>query len=159
MPSSSASPAGEGPKVVHMDCSSTDLALILRLVDKLDCGSPSWTSLAQALKTGERYQFRHIAGLVRHRASHCVCGENAIAIYQFAGLNDYPDLAKLAVASFHRSSVSHMDHNDIPLSVCDNVPGKYGAALILAMVKHQHSSGLEEKVRWERISGAFNVLK
>lgn len=158
MPSPTDIPAGDGAIVVNLDCDSDDLALMLDLIDKFDCGNPTWTQLAGVLKVGERYHFKHMPDLVRLRASHCITGSTAVDIFRFAGSNGFHDLARLAIASFWKDqNLIIKDFDNIPGFVCDDVPGRYGAALIVAVAEHPRMKGLTPQVRWERISASFNV--
>ena len=158
MPTPEDSPAGESHSLINLDCDANDLALVLNLIDKSNCGNPQWAQLQIALEIGERYQFKHLPDLVRLRASHCITGSTAVDIFQFAGLNGFHDLARLAIASFWKNS--HLivkDYDTIPQYVCDNIPGRYGAALIVAVAKHPRVKGCDPQDRWERIGGSFNV--
>jgi hypothetical protein len=160
MPSALASPADEGSKAVHMDCASSDLALILKLIDKAHCGYPNWDQLARIITPGERYQFKHMPDLVRLPASHCLSynASAAVSIFQFAGSNGFRDLARLAIASFWK--ITHLinrEYDEIPDYVCDGIPGRYGAALIVAVADHPRVKGLVPQARWERISASFIV--
>jgi hypothetical protein len=79
-------------------------------------------------------------------------------IFQFAGSNGLRDLARLAIASFWK--IPHLinrEYDDMPDYVCENIPGKYGAALIVAVADHPRVKGLTPQVRWEGISASFNV--
>jgi hypothetical protein len=142
-----------------MDCASSDLALVLKLIDKTDCEQSCWSELARVIVLGERYQFKHMPDLIRHPASLCIDNISAIPIFQFAASNRFHDLAKLAIAGFAGVFPFYtVDYDGIPLSSCEGIPGKYGAALVIAVAKNPRSTGLTPKVRWERISAAFDVL-
>lgn len=157
MPSHSASPVGESAKLVHLDCASSDLDLILKLIDKVDCGTLAWTRLAHILQIGERYQFKHIPDLVRQRASDCIRELTAVEIFQFAAVNDYRDLAKLAIIGFAKVNGTYAQTYDkIPLSMLDRVPARYAVSLVVAMAKNPDSIFPTYALRWEQISNAFN---
>lgn len=144
--------------MVHMDCTSTELAFILKLIDKADYGCPHWDQLCSAITLGERYRFIHMADLVRLPASQCITGGTAVSIFQFAGSNGFHDLARLAIASFWKNQqLVIKEYDNMPDYVCDEVPGKYGAALIVAVADHPRMKGLSPQVRWEGISGSFHV--
>jgi hypothetical protein len=119
MPSPQDSPAGESHSVINLDCKADDLALVLNLIDKSDCGNSDWAQLEIALQIGERYQFKHLPDLVRLRASHCISGSTAVDIFQFAGLNGFHDLARLAIASFWKDcNLIIKEYDTIPPYVC-----------------------------------------
>ena len=158
MPSPQDSPAGESHSVINLDSQADDLALVFNLIDKSDSGNSHWAHLEIALQIGERYQFKHLPDLVPLRASHCITGSTAVEIFQFASLNGFHDLARLAVASFWKDcNLIIKDYDTLPPYVCDNVSGRYGVALIVAMAKHPRVKGLVPQERWERIGGCFNV--
>lgn len=160
MPSPSESPASNAARIVPLDCTSYDLALLLRLIENGGDRSYQWSELTRVLAVGARYQFQHIASFVRQPASHRIDGGNVKEIFNFAGSHGFHDLAKLAIAGFvNSSSMWNAEYDDLPLSLFKGIPGEYGAALIRAMAKHQPVAGLTEVVRWQRISGAFDVTK
>lgn len=50
-----------------------------------------------------------------------------------------------------------VDYDQVCFSLFDSVPGKYGAAFIVAMARHKTVRGLSDVTRWQRISAAFDV--
>ena len=143
-----------------MDCASVDFALMLKLIDKTDCGYPTWDQLARIITLGERYQFKHMPDLIRLPAIHCVSHNAgaAVSIFQFAGSNGFRDLARLAIAWFWKiPRLVSIEYDDMPDYVCHNVPGTYGAALIVAVADHPRVKGMVPHTRWEAISASFNV--
>jgi hypothetical protein len=160
MPTHSASPVGDSPKMIHMDCTSIDFGPLLTVIDKGANYSPNWNQIIRILDIGKRYQFKHVPDLVRYHVTRCLGGHNAKAIFQFAGSNEYPDLARAAIAEFGGdSSIKDQNFDEITLSICDGIPGRYGAALLVAMSKYTYSRNTYEPNRWQKISGAFDLTR
>ena len=158
MPSSVDSPSAETTNLVHLDCDSEDLALVLKCCDKIDCEAPSWEHLMRAFELGERYQFKHISDLVRSRAIGYIDEPTVVPLFQFAAKNDYLDLAKHAIAAMSKViGIRRKDFNEIPEWVYGCVPSKYGVALILSIERHRETRSLPDDVRWRRISAEFTL--
>lgn len=158
MPSHAASPVGDSPKMIDMNCKSHHLALLLGMIDKTGQQPSDWNQLTRILEIGERYQFKHVADLVRHRAGVFVNASNAEDILKFAGSHDFPDLAQTAIVGFGRHVLMRdVDYDEVHFSLFRGVPGRYGAAFIVAMAKHKKVRGLSDVTRWQRISAAFDV--
>ena len=158
MPASVDSPSAETTSLVHLDCDSEDLALVLKCCDKIDCEAPSWDHLMRAFELGERYQFKHISDLVRSRAIGYIDEPTVVPLFQFAAKNDYLDLAKHAIAAMSKViALRRKDFNEIPLSIYECLPCRYGVALILSIEKHRDSGSVPDEVRWKKISAEFNL--
>jgi len=145
-------------KANHLECASPDFVLLLELIGKSrDRESYTWSQLSRIVQIGERYHFLHVNTLVHQPASRCIDSTNATGIFQFAAANEFPDLARLAIANFSSSSLNNRDYHDIALTVFDKMAPRYAAALVIAMVPHKWTSQERNKSRWELISAGFKV--
>jgi len=95
MPSYSDDAVINSEKLVHLDCDSTDSVVFLAPINKTrKPPSYTWTELQEVLKLGERFHFTHLPDLVHLSATCCLKGDNATAIFRFANIHGFPDLAK-----------------------------------------------------------------
>lgn len=158
MPSPSDDAAVKGERLVHLDCESSHLALLLGLVDhSRDAESYDWIDLSAIIKLGVRYHFHHVPALVHQPASYCVNSTTALAIFHFAGAHGFFDLAKLAVADFADTGLGCQAPDDMDLSFFDQVSPRYAVALVLAMAKHLIVFGPERYFRWQKISASYKM--
>jgi len=158
MPSVVDSPAIGSANLVHLDCEHEDLALVLKWCDKTDSGKISWNQLMRAYHLGERFQFKHIADMVRIRAVGYADDATIIPLFQFAARNDYLDLAKNAVAAMARApAIQARNHDAVPVWVYKTSPSMYAVALISAIAMHDHSHQVPYSLRWNRISADFKL--
>jgi hypothetical protein len=158
MPSCADSPSTEHANLVHLDCDSEDLALVIKCCDNIPSAAPSWDRLRRAVELGERYQFKHIATMIRSRAIGSTDETTVVPLFQFAAKHDYLDLAKHAIAAMAKVvDIRRKDFNQIPLSVYGCVPCRYGVALVVAIEKHRENISVPDDVRWKRISAEFEL--
>jgi hypothetical protein len=156
MPSCVDSPTTENVNLIHLDCDSGDLALLLKYSDKLYSGAPSWERLMRVVELGERYQFKHISDMVRSRAIVYTSEPTIIPLFQFAAKTNYLDLARYAIAAMAgATAICRKDADAVPIWVYEYVPCRYGVALILAIAKHKEQRNVPDDVRWNRISADF----
>jgi hypothetical protein len=149
---------GDGSKDIHLDCPSNDFALLLGLITRSrDADSYHWRELDIIINIGRRFHFVHIPDLVRHPASHCITVLNAATVFKFASHHQFFDLAKIAIARFAYQFPGY-DYADMPLDVCDDIPGRYAAALIRAIAANPYVEEEDVDLRWGRISAAFDVI-
>ena len=153
MPSPSESPASNAARIVHLDCTSDDLALLLGLIENGGDRSDQWSELTRVLAVGARYQFQHIANFVRQPASHRIDGGNVKEIFNFAGSNGFHDLAKLAIAGFvNSSSMWNAEYDDLPLTLQRHSGRVWGSSHLgygeASTGRRPHRSGQVAEDQW-----------
>lgn len=157
MPPHSDEAVANSAKLIHLDCPSSDLASLLGIITKSAKNSPpKWPELSTVVKLGQRYQFIHIPDLVHQSVTRCIDGNNANAIFQFAGANGFLGLARLAIVDFAESDFRyHESLDDVDVSFFDPVIPSFAAALMRAMAKHRAEDYEDPYGMWKQISADF----
>jgi hypothetical protein len=148
----------DGERRIWLDCKAGTFDSLIRILTKDSTHEPyNWVSLRKIADLGERFQFFHIANLIRPHVYSCIDGKSAWDIIVFASQNKFHDLLKLAIVALHRHEWYQRNQDSMPIRFLEQLPRDYAIAFVAAVSRHRDDGFDNTEDRWRKISESFEV--